>query len=516
MKTFVRTYAPAAASGFLLALAFPPWGVFPLAWGALVPLLLKARRLERRGAFLHFTIGGWVFNLFLLNWLMTNVYWVGGWAFWGYLLLSLALALFWGGVGWAWAWIRARAPRAGGALSLSVFWVVMEFLHAHLFTGFGWGAVAYSQGPSLPLAQWAAAGGVPLVSAAVVLLNALIALAISEKGRWRFVRIAAAAAILVIGYGGGLLLLDDPDYTSMPLNAGIVQADFPLEMKWDFEYSGEMVRNMAEKSQRLAEYTPVDLFVWPEASIMKDIETPAIFNKIKALTQKTGVPLFAGAVRFNRETKGHPNSSFLIDPQGRIVDYYDKVHLAPFGEYVPFAKYVPFIKKIVPAIGSVEPGTELKVMETSGRCFGPLICFEVLFSELAEQLRERGADFLVVITNLGWFGSSAAIPQEFELARMRAIETRLPLVHCANTGISGVFDPWGRFTGITSSFDQTGRYLKFPEEASPRQLIMRRLAGALPVPAPGKRPIPYGPPVFPWMMLAAAVALAAGGTLRKD
>src|SRR3990172_318322 len=169
MKKILQTYGPAVLSGFLLALAFPSWDLFPLAWAALVPLLLKTRTFGARAAFAHFVIAGWVFNLFLLHWLMTNVYWAGGWAFWGYAGLSLVLALFWGVGGFGWCWIRQRAPQAGGALGLAVLWVAMEFLQAHLFTGFGWGAVAYSQGRDLPLLQWAAIGGAPLVSALVVL-----------------------------------------------------------------------------------------------------------------------------------------------------------------------------------------------------------------------------------------------------------------------------------------------------------------------------------------------------------
>jgi len=514
MKMFFRTYGSAILSGFLLALAFPAWDdrLFPLAWVALVPLLLKVRTLEGRAAFFHFVLAGWVFNLFLLHWLMTNVYWAGGWAFWGYVGLSLLLALFWGATGLVWRWIGRRTSWAGGAAGLAVFWVVMEFLQAHLFTGFGWGAVAYSQGLDLPLGQWAAVGGAPLVSALVVLCNGLIAFAIVEKGKRRLLRIVGVVAVLGVGHGVGFLLLGTPDYQAMPLKVGIVQPDFPLEMKWDFEYSEEMVRNMAEKSRLLAKHEPVDLFVWPEAAIVQKIETPTIFKHITTLTEESGAALFTGSQRFNRETKRYRNSSFLIDAQGDIVDSYDKIHLAPFGEYVPFSKYLPFIRRIVPAMSDIEPGTELKVMKTGGRSFGPLICFEVLFADLAEQLRAQGADFLVIITNLGWFGGSSAIPQEFELGRMRAIETRLPLVHCGNTGVSGVFDPWGRFTGVKSIIDFSGRYLELAKGVKPRQLIMQRVVGALPVAAPGKRPVPYGPRVFPWIVIAAAIGFIGYGT----
>ena len=122
-----------------------------------------------------------------------------------------------------------------------------------------------------------------------------------------------------------------------------------------------------------------------------------------------------------------------------------------------------------------------------------------------------GADCIVVITNLGWFGASGAIPQEFEFARFRAVETRLPVVHCANTGISGVFDPWGRFTLIEGIFDQFGRLRRFREGVSPRVTIMRRAGGVLPVAAPGKRPVPHGPRVVPWLAVAGSALLVLAG-----
>jgi len=242
---------------------------------------------------------------------------------------------------------------------------------------------------------------------------------------------------------------------------------------------------------------------------MARIETPEINAIVRELVTGTGRPLFTGATRYN-ETSGRPrNSSCLLGAEGQVTGYYDKVHLAPFGEYVPLGRYLPFVQKIVPAISDIEPGTDQRTFAVAGRRFGPLICFEVLFPGLAENLRQQGADFLVVITNLGWFGASNAIPQELEIARIRAIETRLPLVHCANTGISGVFDPWGRFAMVRGAFDGFGDYRTIDSAVTPDRTIGVRLADALPVAAPGKRPIPYGPQAFPWVALGGSLLLAA-------
>ncbi len=514
MKPFLKTYAPTILSGALLALAFPKWNLFPLAWIALIPLTWRAHSMTPRVGALHFFLAGWAFNSVLLHWLMTNVYWAGGWAFWGYQFLCVVLAIFWAATGAAWIWMRRRAAWGGGACGLAMLWMAMEFVHARLFSGFGWGALGYSQGPDLAIEQWAALGGVSVVSGIIVAFNALVALAILEGGNIRIVRAVAAVLLLGLAHGVGALLLGKPDYDTKPYVAGIVQADFSLEMKSDGEYRVEMVRNACEKSRKLAEHAKVDLFVWPESMVMDDVANPEIHGLISAMLDETGAWLYTGSERRN-EQGGYPNTSAFINPNGEVVDIYDKVHLVAFGEYVPFGQYLPFIQQVVPAIGDIAFGDRQKVFQAGGRIFGPLICFEVLFADLSETLRQMGADFLVVITNLGWFGESAAIPQELELARLRAIETRLPVVHCANTGISGVFDPWGRFTLVNGVFTASGNFVDFTGRVSPAQTIMQRVVGALPVPAPGKPPIPRAPALVPWIVFALALGWVVATFLAR-
>ncbi|NUM56959.1 MAG: apolipoprotein N-acyltransferase [Candidatus Hydrogenedentes bacterium] len=507
MREFLRQYLVPALCGAALALAFPTYHIYPLAWVALAPLVRRTHSMTPRAAGMQFFVAGFVFHLVLLQWLMSNVYWAGGWAWWGYVALSFILAMFWFVTGAAWRFMASKLTWVPRELLLPIVWGAMEFVMSFAFTGFGWSAIAYSQASDLWLAQWAAIGGVPLVSAFVVTFNALLAEAWAEK-RARILRAGTAVVMLFITHGIGAMMMGTPNYESQPLKAAIVQADFPLEMKWDPEYAVDMVRNAADKSRVLTNGENIDLIVWPEALIMEDIETPGIIDEVSTLARDSGAYLFAGAHRTNPETDGSMNAAYLVDPDGVVADYYDKIHLAPFGEYVPLREFVPFIGKVVPAIGDIEHGTTLKTFETKGRELGPLICFEVLFPWMSEALRNEGADYLVVVTNLGWFGRSNAIAQELEVARMRAIETRLPLVHCANTGISGVFDPWGRFSVVNVYFRDATHWFD-AEIASNSDVIMSRFGGVFPVAAPVDRPMGSGPSVVPNVFLALALTLTA-------
>lgn len=514
MNATIRHWAPALASGLLLGIAFPTYHVFPLAWVGLVPVLAATAGGGPRHAALHFFAAGLVFYLVVLQWLMANVYWAGGWAFWGYVLLSAYMASFWGLLGAIWSRARTRLPWMFQTPAFACLWATMEHLQGTLFGGFGWGALGYSQGPDLAFAQWAAIGGVTLVSAVLAGVNAAFAQAFVQPAK-RLVPVAAAVATILAVHGVGSRLLAEPGAAKGPYHAGIVQTHFPQEMKWDPEYALEMIRNAGEKSRILAENRPVDLFVWPESLVMPPFDDPVVQDMLAALCADTGIPLFTGTTRLGEGTANVRNSAVLFDADGAFVDYYDKMHLAPFGEFVPFADYLPFLRQVVPSIGDIEAGAEMKVLEAGGRRFGPLICFEVLFPPMANALRREGADFLVVVTNLGWFGASNAIPQELEIARFRAIETRLPLVHSANTGISGVFDPWGRFTGLTARVDSRGTYYELDEPPPPRFTIMTRMVGSVPVPEPAAPTVPGGPVWLPWVLTVFGLGLGGWSCFRR-
>jgi apolipoprotein N-acyltransferase len=305
------------------------------------------------------------------------------------------------------------------------------------------------------------------------------------------------------------MMLKPAEYASTPYNVGTFQSNYSVEMKWDSEYEEEMVRNAAEKTKMLVERGKLDLMIWPECLLMREIEDPDMLSHVEAASKALGAPLFTGSERYEKKSGRSMNSSWLVDGQGKPVDYYDKVHLAPFGEFVPLSEMFPFIGKVVPAIGDVGSGTEQKVFTAGSRKLGPMICFEVLFTSVAETLRKQGADFLVVITNLAWFGHSAILPQELDIARIRAIETRLPLVHCANTGISGMFDPYGRFSLARIGFDGAGRMGEYSANIPPEALIMRRCMGAFTLPLPAPHLTPGGSWWFPRVAGLATLAMAA-------
>lgn len=494
MKAFLHTYGASILTGVLLFLAFPATNWHYLAWVALVPLLNHVRDLSPMKTAGAFFLAGWVFHSLLLQWLAANIFWAGGWAIWGYQGLCVFMAAYWALLGFSWKVISRRLPQLGKIIPFIILWSTMEFLQSIVFTGFGWGVLAHSQSYNLYALQWGSLGGYVLIGLFIVTVNIALSEMILDKSN-RFRHLCIAMTLLLAIHAGGYFMQRPTSYSDTPIQLGVYQSNTPIQTKWDTEFTDALINQALVKSRILADEDPIDLFVWPEALIVSDIRSDVLQQSITSLLKDTQADLFTGAQR--REGKYYYNSSYLISSDGDFSNYYDKIHLAPYGEYVPFANYLPFLSNILPSMSDQTPGESQEVFETHGRNLGPLICFEVLFSPMSQHLRAEGADFLVVVTNMAWFGSSNALSQELAVAKLRAVETRLPLVQSANTGFSGVIDPYGRFSAVNRYIDQYGNIFALKDEVPPEGTSHQRLIGRIPLPEAANQPIANGPLYFP-------------------
>jgi apolipoprotein N-acyltransferase len=224
-----------------------------------------------------------------------------------------------------------------------------------------------------------------------------------------------------------------------------------------------MIWNDADSEVRFAELIKLtraaltnrpELVIWPEAAVPKLVRADAEMQRvISQLARSNQMWLIIGSDDFDfRGTNAiYFNSSFLINPSGEFVSTYRKRRLVVFGEYVPLIKWIPFVKYFTPITGGFTPGEtpvtfdlEQLVAKTS-----VLICFEDVFPHYAREHATGEVDFLVNITNDGWFGESAAQWQQAASAVFRAVENGVPLVRCANNGLSCWID---RFGGLHNVF----------------------------------------------------------------
>jgi apolipoprotein N-acyltransferase len=150
------------------------------------------------------------------------------------------------------------------------------------------------------------------------------------------------------------------------------------------------------------------------------------------------------------------NSAFMVTPQGQTAAVYRKIHLVPFGEFIPFKGVASFVSPLVDSLGEFAPGDAMVMLPVGSHLISTAICYEVVYPSLVRQAVEGGSELLTTITNDAWYGQSSAPYQHFAMASMRAIEQGRYLARAANTGISGVVDPYGRIVQQSAIFEQAG------------------------------------------------------------
>lgn len=437
-------FLPDLLLGAVAAFGLAPFGI----WGAtLVALALLIWRISRAGtpgaSFRHALAGG-------VGWFALGLVWIvepfliepeiHGWmAPFALILMALGGALFWALP----IWIASRlcpGPHARAAGIVAAL-ILSDWLRGWIFTGMPWALTGHVW-IGTPIAQIAAWTGAIGLSALTLIAAALPTLL------WRASdsRIASALpgvvlSILLVGTGwaAGLARHAQPLPSDTGLRLRIVQPNAEQRLKWDPEWSGVFFQRLLDLS---AEPGPRDLVIWPETAVNFLLNDAG--DILPAMSRAADAPLVMGIQR--REESRYYNSLAAIAPGGAVNAIYDKFHLVPFGEYVPWGNELARL-----GIGafaaqqgngySSGPGPELVALPGLP-AFQPLICYEAIFPQHLRGLDSRPG-WLLQITNDGWFGKFSGPYQHLAQARLRAIETGLPLVRAANTGVSAVIDAHG-------------------------------------------------------------------------
>ncbi len=359
------------------------------------------------------------------------------------------------------ALLTARAVRTHGVSGvwLAPFcWVATEWLRATIGFAFPWVLLGTSQARVLPIVQSASVVGVYGLSWIIALVGAAAAAVASSRRRIHLWGAAAVAALLVALSIAGMTRVADGRLAKEgePFRVGLVQGDVEQLEKWDPAYARVIMdRHIALSRQAVA--LGAKLVIWPESS------TPFYFDAdaaqaapVRRLAAETRTPLLVGSDEFERTPSGdrYYNAAVLVGPDGRSHGTYRKMMLVPFGEYVPLKRALFFVGPLVEAAGDFSPGTDPHVFDVgNGRRVSVAICYESVYPWIARAFVQRGSQLLAIITNDAWFGRSSAAYQHFDQGAVRAVEEGRYVVRAANTGISGVVDPYGRVLVETGIFE---------------------------------------------------------------
>jgi apolipoprotein N-acyltransferase len=456
-------------SGLLLLLSFPSYDLTLLAWIALIPLLLAIRNTSSGVAFGLGMLAGLVFFAGALSWVVNAMHEYGkvplAISYPVMLLLAGYCALYVAAFSALYN-IMARQRPSLVVWAAPALWASLELLRTHLFSGFPWALLGYSQYHNLRVIQIVDVTGVYGVAFVLVLVNVVLArLAESVLSRImitiRPVPVPWAAAILtatlvagLVAYGHWRLDHHIDNTNDHVVRIGLVQANIDQAHKWDAAFRRETIDRYKRLTAQAAQGT--DLVIWPEAATPFLFEVETDFrDELLGLVRDHGIPLLFGTPAIKDQVGDQLrllNSAFLVSGDGTILDRYDKLHLVPFGEYIPLKGVLGFLDKMVVGIGDFVPGPGPSVMTGPRGRFGTVICFEVVFPDLVRRFVDQGADYMVTITNDAWFGESSAPYQHFAMVVFRAVENRVAFARAANTGISGFIDADGHILRKTDIF----------------------------------------------------------------
>jgi apolipoprotein N-acyltransferase len=448
-------------SGFLYFLAFPGVDCWPLAFLALVPLIVALEGQTPRRALLL----GWVAGLTMTTcgfyWLLDMLQTFSGFPTPLCAVFLVLLCAYQGGRIGVMAWLAARGAAKGypRGLSFTLAFVASELAYPLVFPWTYAGTV--HQLPSL--LQVAELGGPIAVAVPLVLAN----LAFAELVRARLARRRPAAwplagllaPLLAAAYGALRVPQIDARAAASPkASVALIQANMSLFGKR--EQLDEGLRRHLDLSARARAQGPIDLLVWSETSVMAPIWERDTAQVIPRLVGRwLGAPALFGAVIAKPvdDVRGNVffNSVLLTDSRGAVVGRYDKRYRLPFGEFLPFGDTFPILYEWSPNSGRFAAGEEPRTLTLGQHQVAAFVCYEDIIPAYVREIARSGdPDLLVNLTNDAWFGDTTEPWIHLALSKFRAIEHRRYFVRSTNSGVSAVIDPAGRVVAHSGTFEE--------------------------------------------------------------
>lgn len=490
------SFLASLASGVLLALSFPPLGWWPLAFIGFLPMLvlpMPQGRLQRLANGLAF---GYSHFLVALWWLNTVGFGAGA-------LLALVCAFF--PLGWYWfhsALVWSAKPREvlsehdsrrsflshipgaglwvyqshsrliGAALLSSSAWVALEWVRGWIFTGFPWDYLGASQAFA-PTRVFATLAGLFGISFVAMMCNILLADALTRAKNGRSI-VSLAILLGLVGLWCAKEFIASENMNEEPIRIAAVQGNTPECREWSEEEVAFCWQNYSTLTLEAVSKESPDLLLWPEGAMPCSITWEPYAQGLRALLQKVQTPLLMGALD---ERYGFPdniprvfNSAFLLKENSPLLltasaprtDFYDKIHLVPFGEFVPFSRHLPWLVEAIGMGRDLTAGQNYTLFslprkDGSTIVSGVNICFEDAFPEISRRFTLGGAQMLLTITNDCWYKQSAGARQHLAHAVFRAIENRRPLLRSGNNSDTCLITPNGTILDATPEFQACWR-----------------------------------------------------------
>ncbi|MAV58525.1 MAG: apolipoprotein N-acyltransferase [Candidatus Marinimicrobia bacterium] len=329
-------------------------------------------------------------------------------------------------------------------LFFPLIWVVVEYVKSFGVLGFPWVSLANTQTDYLILIQNAEILGIYGITFWIVFVNVIFYKLISSLENVNVknnINFYILILIIIVPWFTGYQLYIKNNYQSDKISVKLVQPNISLKQKW----MGNPVENLNKIITMSIDSSDknIDLIIWPESAL------PAYFlnqgsNQVKKIRRMLGpnTKLVSGTTNFDRKNDKVYNSVVYLDKKNDF-QYYNKIQLVPMAEYVPWSNIFSFLRDLNLGQANFSKGKDVNIFNYDRYRFGSVVCYESTFPWLFNEFVRNGSEFMIIVTNDGWYETAPEPQQHAKQSIFRAIENRKPIIRCANTGISMIIDSKG-------------------------------------------------------------------------
>lgn len=430
----------------------------------------------------------WSGHFFGFGYFLISLYWIGNALLtdtsqfgiflpFAYIGLPFALAFFYGVAGWGYQKLYKKALFRYNIFAQYICFIVIlalcDFLRGHILTGFPWNLPVYTTAFSTVTMQPSFLFGIYGYNFIWLLFAGSFALYFFKIGQHIYsLTIAQLFVAISLSIYGYVHISDTPkEMPDTKTYVRIIQPNIQQKLKWSAQEAASNFETLLELSQKDLKPNHTYVFIWPETALPYNPEYDfAAASKIIDLLDDRHT-LITGKMRYVEKDSVHGiyefyNSLFKFTPDGGIYPVFDKVHLVPFGEYLPLGSIlraigfsqINFFKSEFSSGAGFSKFQLVNDIHASG-----LICYEAIFPQYSQRIKNNGSDVIINVTNDAWFGDSFGPYQHLVQTRFRAVENNIPIIRSANTGISSFIDKNGH---ILASIEYNSRgYIELPTQS---------------------------------------------------
>lgn len=358
--------------------------------------------------------------------------------------------------------IKVKTGKLIDIFSFSALYILSEwFCENAVPLSFPWIRLGTVLAPFYTFVQSASIFGSLFITFLILIINGLIANAFCSLNsrKLQYGCFMSAAIVFSVNSLFGVSYIALHEFEGNRASCMLLQANIGAVEKWNLSAMDSLSKNYELAVQSIDKENPPSIIVLPETAVNTSLSrNKEALNAVSRFAQNLNATVITGAFYSDEDAEKSYNAMYAINPDGSVEEPYLKKVLVPFGEYIPFEG---FVEKIFPSLatllkngrGLVSSDEQINVPTIYGDISG-MICLESIYSSELREMCADGGDIIAVLVNDAWFGDSYQLETHFRHSVLRAVENGKYLLHCANTGISGIITPNGKVISATKANTQ--------------------------------------------------------------